>query len=262
LNLHYSLLQRDGISCNTRPHVIGIDPGLTNPIYAVDRDTNGKYRKFVLRQRHINRSSGAIKLQKKRNRFHADNVDVFGEMDKVSLKTVSLEKFQEYLKAYYSVYDRIWRLNCELKWSRWKFRIFSRKQHIKDSFIERLRGDLDYSQIKLGYGDADIYGTGPGHSTNIQKRCSDYYPMEMIDEFNTSKCCAICGEVLDIVQKRQSDGELKSIRGLRWCHSPRCCMFIGRDFNGALNMLNKTLNPVLRETMRVQQGPPGYKIIT
>lgn len=123
------------------------------------------------------------------------------------------------------------------KWSRERFRVYCLKRRTLDKFFSTMKGDIT---PVIAYGEAKFNPNGKNElsspTTYLSRRCAKFYPVIMIDEYNTTKVCADCDSKLCKVVKRKAEGS-REVRGLRWCCSTKCRTFKDRDANASLNIL-------------------------
>ena len=57
-----------------------------------------------------------------------------------SPKTTNLNKFQQYVNEYISVYDEFWKLKLKKKWAQQNLRVYIKKQKVLDNFFQSMVG--------------------------------------------------------------------------------------------------------------------------
>ena len=222
--------------------VIAIDPGRTNLIYGVEKLPDGNIKTYKLSRHSYYNQSGMkkarIKNQKWQNEIKTEE-DIFKQ---VSLKTTQGRVIDQFLINYYPIYDRLWQAKTQKKWSRQRFRVYCLKRSCLDTFFNSMKGTV---KPVIAYGAARFNPNTKNElsapTTSLSKKCSQFYPTTMIDEFRTTRICYDCDCQLKPVGCReiQPDGSVayREIRGLRWCSSTKCRKFKNRDMNAALNIL-------------------------
>lgn len=74
--------------------------------------------------------------------------------------------------------------------------------------------------IYLGYSSTMTYSTIQQWAR--QKIYQAFEIFVIIDEFRTSQTCPCCSHRLYNVRKRQPNGKLYTVRGLKWCNQEVC----------------------------------------
>jgi len=250
--------------------IIAIDPGMVNRVYAVECNPDGSpLRTYCLTKGQYRTDSGIVREQKrqqnrassfwKRIQQQHPGLDSLG-----SIKTASLEMFKDYWDKYRKVQDALWGEFIKPKYANSRFRIYRLKNRTIDRFFQTMRGPKDSAPPVVGYGAANFWHNGKyslSHpTTTLARYCSHHFQTVMIDEYNTTKCCAYCGNQLHAiaVETRNEDGKKvkKPIRGLRWCCSPNCRDIRNRDLNAALNIYTCTVCQ-LSHQMRPKELTPN-----
>jgi hypothetical protein len=89
----------------------------------------------------------------------------------------------------------------------------------------------------LGFGDAAVGGRAPTmRMRESAKRVFSRERVRLIDEFNTSKTCHVCGDVLQSVVDRDKNYKRglpagATDRGIKHCARSTCSSFVDRDVN-------------------------------
>jgi hypothetical protein len=238
--------------------VIGVDPGRVNIMYAVERLENGNVLEYKLTRKEYYSSSGINKLNakvKKWNEKISDEESVFSE---ISLKTTQTKKWNDFFGNYSRVYKTLWSEKTKKKVGREHFRVYCLKQKAKDIFLEKMkRGDgkvigknngvnkVDRDKrIGFAFGAAKFNPSGKHEmsvpTTSMSKRISSKFPLEFVDEFNTTRKCNRCHNDLIVLL----DDKKHQIRGFRLCGSTECKRLVSRDRNAALNILDCFMSDV------------------
>lgn len=217
--------------------VIAIDPGRSNIIYGVERLGNGTLKKYKLTRSQYYTEVG-MKTAKRRSAHWESKIEqeelVFR---KISPKTTQEKVYDEFLQNYGTVYDKLWEAKLKKKWSRERFRVYCLRRKTLDKFFNTMKGEVT---PVIAYGATKFNPNGKNElsspTTYVSRRCAKFYPVIMIDEYNTTKICANCDSKLCKVVKNKAEG-LREVRGLRWCCSTKCRTFKDRDSNASLNIL-------------------------
>jgi hypothetical protein len=216
--------------------VISIDPGRTNLIYGVEKDTN---KTFKLTRRQYYHEAGMTKAKKESQKWNKKIEKVLTEMSETSVKTVSGENWDTFITTYIKHYNTLWDHYTKNKWNRQRFGVYIKKNKCLDTFFASMRLKNEPKPI-IAYGAAKFNPSNKNElsapTTFLSKKCGKFYCTKMIDEFNTSKMCSNCGKKLDSTF-RIVNGKCLEVRGLKWCSSTTCSKFVNRDQNAALNIL-------------------------
>jgi hypothetical protein len=172
------------------------------------------------------------------------------------------------LAQYHAVAERTagacWANRSKRRISRAAFGVWSRSTAMLDSFWAGvLRGRARDGTLGreattvLGYG-AGWGGTGGGPHKRVRDSAERIFTrarVTTIEEFNTSKTCHVCGDVLQGVVEREKNFKKGAPagavdRGLKHCARRTCSSFLDRDVNAALNMLK-----VLLARLRGEERP-------
>ena len=240
--------------------VIAIDPGKTNLIYGVEDLRNNNYKKYVLTRKTYYNQSGMTKANKKAKTWEKQIEQEEKTYAEISLKTTNEDKWEKFIENYISVYDTLWEQKTKTKWGQQRFRTYRLKQKCLDKFFASMRGPKRSENPVIAYGAAKFNPNSKSElsapTTSLSRKCSNFYPTVMVDEFRTTKICYKCDCQLHPVSKKAPgykyetikgvniDMKVKKnviidreIRGLRWCSSTKCRKFYNRDLNAALNIL-------------------------
>src|SRR3990167_1951064 len=217
--------------------VSAIDPGRSNIVYGVERLGNGTLRKYKLTHSQYYTEAG-MKTAKRKSAYWEKGIEseeLF--FRKISPKTTKENVWDEFLENYGTVYDKLWEVKSKKKWSCERFRVYCLRRKTLDKFFNTMKGEVI---PVIAYGAAKFNPNGKNElsspTTSVSRRCAKFYPVIMIDEYNTTKVCADCDNRLCKVVKKKAEG-LREVRGLRWCCSTKCRTFKDRDSNASLNIL-------------------------
>jgi hypothetical protein len=224
ISIHYKRIKKTVTSGHPKC-IIAIDPGRSNLIYATDGKKNWRLTPSSYYQ------STGMTIANRRSELW--NKPILKNIEDLSLNSPK-DDFDIYIDSVVWNYDALWENYLPKKWARQRFRIYSRKNAVLDKFFSGM------GRATIAYGAAKFDSTAKHEisapTTYLSKKCSQHHKTFFVDEFNTSKKCHCCGEILSLVNK-SIDGEIRMVRGLRWCGSTSCRKFINRDGNAALNIL-------------------------
>lgn len=215
--------------------IIAIDPGRTNLMYGVEKDNNKTYK---LTRKQYYHEAGITKANKKSQKWNKQLEKELTILSTVSIKTTKSENWVKFLKKYKKYYNLLWDQYTQNKWGRQRFNGYITKNKCLDKFFASMKKDGETPVI--AYGAAKFNPTNKNElsapTTSLSRKCSKHYITKMEDEFRTSKMCSSCGEELKVI-KREVEGKVREVRGLRWCGSTKCRKFVNRDLNAAVNIL-------------------------
>ena len=244
INFHFrrpkKMCQDSQIIHDENERVIAFDPGLSNILFGVEKLENESIKTYKLTKRQYYNETG-MKISQEKGSVWQKEIEFEEEMYRLfSLKTTKEDNLIKFMNNYKYIYDKLWECKTQKKWAREKFRVYGLKKKCLDKFFSSLCKRDEKIPI-IAYGAAKFkpssknQGTSP--TTSILKKCNNYYHSEMIDEFNTSRICYDCDNLLNKVIKIV-DGQIRDVRGLRLCCSTSChSSFKNRDMNAALNIL-------------------------
>ena len=164
---------------------------------------------------------------------------VLTEMSKTTVKTTSEEKWNTHITTYIKNYEVLWNHYTKTKWNRQRFGVYIKKNKCLDTFFASMKQENEPKPF-IAYGAAKFGPNGKGElsapTTFLSKRCSNFYTVGFVDEYNTTKMCNCCGKELQSLYK-EKDGKFLTVRGLKWCGSTTNSKLVNRDKNAALNIL-------------------------
>ena len=225
-------------------HVIAIDPGQKTPLFGMRVTPDGFERHVLTKSAYY---VGKRKSDARVKRWLNSEREADSSM--LTPKTVSSAAWDAYLSDVHATLATVTANRHAKKWSRNRFRMWSARHRAADGFFNGLKAACGGETPHLAWGDASFNSTYkggglPAPSTFLQRRAVATLGagcMTPVDEFRTSKCCSTCGAVLQVVkaQKKCKNGVIRwcEVRGLRRCDSTECRMFVDRDANAALNIL-------------------------
>ena len=175
-----------------------------------------------------------------------------------TFRTASYELWKRALTEYSQVYETIWDETSQPRHSWLSMQTYQGKQSALMRFWNSLSSSSDErSNTVVVYGVC--YRTmacgGKGEvSVPVKiahKTCKLCYTVYDLDEFRTSKLCALCGNDLEILYCRRTNHSAvttekvnmkihKEVRGLRCCRNPLCIRqrhtaYVDRDLNACWN---------------------------
>ena len=225
------------------------DPGQSNQAFVhhtisgqVVRKARLTYKKFCVESHHSSN-------KKKQVRWLQEIQDDLTELSTTPARTSSADVFKDYLKAKVPMYDRLWRngTNPRAAKARWDYQIHSK------SCIDRFWSGLAYDHPAglplhqrplLKYGSAN-WGHGGAPNKRMLASARKFFRVILVPEFNTTVCCATCGERMRSVKQLyvgpMEEGKKRyprTIRGLKHCSSNVCrsTPLKSRDGNAAANI--------------------------
>ena len=225
---------------NQNVRVIANDPGRTNIFFGVEQLENNTIKTYKLTKGKYYNESGMNKHKYKTDNWQKEIENEELKYREISLKTIKEENFIKFIQNYSSVYDNLWENKIQKKRAREKFRVYTLKQKCLDRFFSSFCEE-DKTKPIIAYGAAKFSPNGKHElsspTTSISKKCSQHYKTEFVDEFNTTRICHDCDNLLNKVIKIV-DGKIRDVRGLKLCCSTSChSSFKNRDLNAALNIL-------------------------
>ena len=267
ISVHF-YVPKQGVSAVLRSYrsdkhrAIANDPGRTNIFYGVEKMEDESIKTYKFTRNEYYHKAGITKAKKKTEQWNEVIQPFLNELSENSPKTNDPDKWTNYLRLYSEYYELLWDHYTEKKWSRQRFHLYMMKRKAVDQFFQSLtfKGS---PKPKIAYGAAKFSSTARNEvavpTTTMYKACSRYYWTEPVDEFRTTMCCAECGDVLHKVSRKNEDGNLRDVRGLRWCGSTKCRKFLSRDKNAALNILACFVSEERPEALTRKKRTPVVK---
>jgi hypothetical protein len=225
---------------------IGIDPGRSNIIYAVE-NVNGKEISYVLtRNEYYNKSGMTQRVSRVKNweqkELKEENLDVAQH----SPKTTKIEKLLNYCNAIKDNWISLWKSKTAKKRGRESFRVYRLRLKTVDNFFQSFTATNPEPPI-VAYGNAKFSPSGKNEKSVptswMHDRCSKHFKTIATDEFRSTQYHNVCHHRLSNVNikkeyfsKKTDQLELQtiSIRGLKWCS--HCQKFVNRDANAGINI--------------------------
>ena len=216
--------------------VIGIDPGRTNLIYAVE-EKDGKFIPNKLTKKQYYNDSHFTRNNKKIQKWNKEIEELTTEMAKYSSKTSKVSKYEQFLLFLIDNLNTLQDLYLQPKFARAKMDNYIHKNKTIDKFLNKfiIKGEKDPI---IAYGAAKFNPTGKGEvagpTTFLAKKCAKKFKIKFIDEFRTTKCCYDCESELKPMKRGMYDN-----RGLKCCDSSKCSKFRlkSRDQNSGKNII-------------------------
>lgn len=247
VNVHFRKPKKKEASnelCLKGKRVLGVDPGRTNIFSIVEETSPNQFQQYSLSRRHYYHASGINVANFKSQHWNRSLKTELKLLSQYSPKSASLEKFQAYMEAFFTVEENLWSEYSKSKWSEQRFRLYGGKKRVFAKFFNTL-GD----NVVLAYGSAKLTPGGRNEVSvpvgKAYKEATYRFPTIPIDEFRTSKVNWKDHTVLDLVKKPNDKGKLVQVRGLLWCRSTieSKGKFIDRDLNAAINILRCVTMP-------------------
>lgn len=218
--------------------IIAIDPGRNNLLYGVEEKQDGTIKTYKLTKKEYYNKCGFNQSKEKADNWEKNIAEEERFFRLISPKTANEFKFDQYIQNYIFGYEKLWNEKLKKKWGQQRFRTYRLKQKCLDGFFSSLQKSEESKPI-IAYGAAKFNSTSRNElsspTTSLSRKCSNFYYTIMVDEFNTTKMCNCCDNLLSKVVKIVN-GILREVRGLRWC-STNCRTLKNRDLNAALNIL-------------------------
>jgi hypothetical protein len=210
---------------------------------------------YVLHQGEFDRKSGKLANLARSAHWRREVAAEHALLSTASRKTLRLDRLAQYHAVAEATAEACWANRSKTRIARAAFGVWSRSTAMLDSFWASVRrgrardGTLHReSRTLLGYG-AGWGNTGGGPHKRVRDSADRVFGAARVitvDEFNTSKTCHVCGDVLQGVLDRAKNfkrgapaGAVE--RGLKHCARRTCSSFLDRDVNAALNMLKALL---------------------
>lgn len=222
--------------------VIAIDPGRTNLVYGVEEEKDGSFKTYKLTRGQYYSASGMLTARKKSAKWQTDIQEAEKTFMQHSPRTSNVAQWDNFLKDYISVYTPLWEGKTGKKWGRQRFRTYCLKKKTLDRFFRTMYKKGSPKPV-IAFGAAKFNPNNKNElsapTTFVSKTCSKHYHTIMVDEYNTSKVCPCCDARICKVVKKQEDGTVHEVRGLRRCCSTECSQvsYKNRDIVGARNIL-------------------------
>ena len=221
--------------------VIGIDPGVCNIMTCVELDLESKriINKKKLTQRKYLKASGIKKFNQQINFWIRRNPLYNGAMQDLNYSS----NIYEYIMNYSLNYSTIWYFISNRKIRENKYKIYQMKNKIFDDFAKSIIKNR--KDIKIACGK-NVASASNKNALEAIKRQVGNEKVSMIDEYNTSKVCHECFNMLDKSGSYDKRGIFIERHDQFICSNKACSNYIiNRDYNAAINMVNKViLSPI------------------
>ena len=228
---------------------------------------------YVLHQGHLDRASGRLKNLALSAIWLREVAAEHALLGTVTRKTMRIDELAAYHAVLNDVAEACWENGLKPRRARQAFGVWSRLTAAIDTFWATvLRGRKcdgttgfdgsrrDYFSV-LAYGDGK-WGGGRSPQKAIRQGAERAFSRKRVlttHEFDTTKTCHVCGDVLQGVVDRQKNLRLgfhagALDRGIKHCANSFCSTYLDRDVNAALNILHAKL-----ATLRGEQRPPHLR---
>lgn len=212
-------------------HVITVDPGRSNIIFAHSVGTSQYYK--LTRKQYYTESGMTHRFQKKQKDL-ASLTYIYNQLSNAPARSVCQMDWFKYQSIITQYYDILWSKHTQTKHKRAALRVYALKQKCLDRFFNRFL-DEEGKRPLVVYGAASMNPTGKGELSvpvqHVYKKCSQRFTTIKTDECMTTvmhhKCQQRTKPVYDC-------GIFENVRGLRWC--PTCRELVSRDKNPCHNL--------------------------
>jgi hypothetical protein len=240
-----------------------VDPGRTHIVTAVRFAEDEEAPKVLEEKRYSRREyyndAGIFDANETRRTWNAswmEDEEVKKFHKECTFRTASYESFVEALKGYAKVHKKNWSETRQARHSRLSMQTYQGKQSALMRFWNGLSSTpTERSNTVVVYGVCyrSMACGGKGEiSVPVKvahKTCKLCYTVYDLDEFRTSKLCALCGGDLELLYCRRNDRSAvkmkkekacKEVRGLRCCQNALCArtrgtIYVDRDLNACWN---------------------------
>jgi hypothetical protein len=236
--------------------------------YGINNARGERVATYVLHQGEFDRASGKLKNLAQSAIWRREVAAEHALLSTVSRKTMRVDRLSEYHRVAGEVAEKCWENRSKKRIARAAFGVWSRSTAALDGFwasVLRGRerdGTLNLSnRTVLGYGNGK-WGAGRAPTKRVRDSADRVFGRARvigIDEFNTTKTCHVCGDVLQgiVDRKKNYKGGRHAAafdRGLKHCARQSCSSYFDRDVNAALNILK-----VLIAQLRGEERPPHLR---
>jgi hypothetical protein len=235
--------------------IIGVDPGRTNIIYAVEGLPNGEFQTYVLRRKHYYQVAGIFYAREHTEAWSKEILPTLNALSTVSTKGSNWEDHQAFLAVHLRHRMVVWDEMSKRRWARQRLWLYGKKKQAFADFFNTIQNHNPYKKstplhdewrtkrVVVGYGSAKFAPGGKNElsvpTCKAYKECASRFPTRLIDEFRTTKIYHKDGSLLQRVTERGV--ERKVVRGLLWYRSTSegntPSKFVDRDLNAAINIL-------------------------
>lgn len=240
-----------------------VDPGRTNIVTAyrfADGQTPTLLDKRTYSRGQYYEEAGITWANRERRSWNASWMDderVQKFHKEHTFRTASYDAWKSAVQAYSDVHGQIWTETSKQRHSELSMKTYQGKQSALMRFWRSLaRSAEERATTVVVYGVCyrSMVSGGKGEvSVPVKvahKTCKECYPTFDLDEYRTSKTCALCGSDLQLMHCEREDLSKvthkpkakihKEVRGLRCCRNPLCvktrgtCL-VDRDGNACWN---------------------------
>lgn len=235
----------DSVGLNPEDRVVGIDPGRSNIIFAVEQNEDGSFKRWILTRKRYYADAGIYSARRKTKTWSESIHGSLEAMSNVSTKGVNLIHHQDFLDVYMENYDSLWGEYMKSRWARQRLRLYGGKKRVFANFFQDIKNYNPDRRVVIAYGSAQFAPGGKGEisvpTSRAYAECSMRLPTLVVDEFRSTRVHHEDGTLLEGVQRRDTNERL---RGLLWCSSTNNTKFVNRDLNAAINIRRCVTNPV------------------
>ena len=164
-------------------------------------EDNPSYRSYKLTRKQYYHEGGINKANRKSKIWTSDLKQELERLSRYSPKTASGERFDIFIQQYKGVYKFLWKCMTQKKWGRQRFDLYIKKRKCLDSFFQSMHKKGEQKPV-IAYGNSS-FSSGGKREVNVpvkyvREKCELYYETVYIDEYNTSKICPCCDNILSV----------------------------------------------------------------
>lgn len=239
--IHFTRPKIDGVSAtqSTIHRTIAIDPGRTNIYTITEQQEDDSFTKKRFTRKQYRHDSGIVFADKKTKKWIEPFANIWNDC---TPKVIDLALFQNYYDRVKDNYDLVWSEKLRRRWGQQSFRIYGGKKRAFANFWKQYQ---DNRNVLVLYGSAKFASTGRGEVavpvSRAFKEVKDRFQVEVVDEFRTTRIHHECQQPLEHVKVFNQE---KPLHGLHWCSSTKCCKFVDRDLNAAINIYHCGTLPI------------------
>ncbi len=218
-----------------RPPDIGVDMGLVNIYYAAwEKADGGLGTKSLTRAEYY--KAGGIKqhtgIVKRRMLRLAPVVTAMAE---TARRTWRSDAFLAYVVVCSENHAALWEELGDKRLARSRMATFMSKTRALDGFVRSMVAESGIVDpvVACGFPDYNCNAGGcpSAPTTTAFKRLRLYTRLLPTDEYNTSRYCHQCNARLVAPRRKNENGKMVEVRGIRLCNSTTCWMLHGdRDY--------------------------------
>ena len=210
----------------TLASVVGVDMGLVNIFYAAWRE-GGELKHLSYTRKQYYKEGGITQhtaMVRRRSQRVAAVVELLSETAK---RTWRAPIFAAYAAVCSEHNEALWRELGDRRLARSRMVTYMKKTAALDGFVNRLKGSTEsLPERVVGCGfpsyNCNAGGCQSAPTTAAFKRLRMGMRTVPVDEFRTSKRCPECDGALVAPRKRNENGVLVEVRGIRLCGSTTC----------------------------------------